>query len=185
MCEDDDRRLQDCFEIYKNLIIQYAKSYVKDYYMAEDICQETFIRFEEHKDEIRESSTKYWLMTTARNLSLDHLRKIEGHGPVIDLDTALDILSDNRYADVSGIFVEQEAREVSKRVLFRLREEHRNWYNVILMAHVLKMDNSSIGDELGVSAALVSKWKERGKAWLQEAYLIEEQKESGERMSPD
>lgn len=44
MCEDD-RRLDDYFEIFKDLIIRYAKSYVGDYYIAEDICQETFIRF--------------------------------------------------------------------------------------------------------------------------------------------
>ena len=55
MCEDD-RRLDDYFEIFKDLIIRYAKSYVGDYYIAEDICQETFIRFGEHQDEIRESS---------------------------------------------------------------------------------------------------------------------------------
>ena len=53
MCEDD-RRLDDYFEIFKDLIIRYAKSYVGDYYIAEDICQETFIRFGEHQDEIRE-----------------------------------------------------------------------------------------------------------------------------------
>lgn len=52
MCEDD-RRLDDYFEIFKDLIIRYAKSYVGDYYIAEDICQETFIRFGEHQDEIR------------------------------------------------------------------------------------------------------------------------------------
>ena len=35
---EDDRRLDDCFDIYKDLIIRYAKSYVGDYYLAEDIC---------------------------------------------------------------------------------------------------------------------------------------------------
>lgn len=34
MCEDD-RRLDDYFEIFKDLIIRYAKSYVGDYYIAE------------------------------------------------------------------------------------------------------------------------------------------------------
>ena len=69
MCEDD-RRLDDYFEIFKDLIIRYAKSYVGDYYIAEDICQETFIRFGEHQDEIRESSAKFWLMKTAKNIAL-------------------------------------------------------------------------------------------------------------------
>ena len=91
MCEDD-RRLDDYFEIFKDLIIRYAKSYVGDYYIAEDICQETFIRFGEHQDEIRESSAKFWLMKTAKNIALDYLRKSKNRVPVIDLDTALDMI---------------------------------------------------------------------------------------------
>lgn len=96
MCEDD-RRLDDYFEIFKDLIIRYAKSYVGDYYIAEDICQETFIRFGEHQDEIRESSAKFWLMKTAKNIALDYLRKSKNRVPVIDLDTALDMLSEDPF----------------------------------------------------------------------------------------
>ena len=168
MCEDD-RRLDDYFEIFKDLIIRYAKSYVGDYYIAEDICQETFIRFGEHQDEIRESSAKFWLMKTA----------------VIDLDTALDMLSEDPFSDVSWILEEKEKSEFLKRALFRMKIEHNNWYEVILMSYVQRMDNISIGNEFGVSAALVSKWKERAHTWLRNAYIKEEQNESGDETSPD
>ena len=175
---EDDRRLDDCFDIYKNLIVRYAKSYVGDYYLAEDICQETFIRYGEYQGEIRESSAKYWLMKTAKNLALDYLRKNKRHSTVVDLDTVLDMLTDDRYADVSGILEEKEKKELLKRAIFRLKIEHNNWYDVLVMDYVERMDNSSIGNELGVSASLVSKWKERARAWLREAYMEEEQKKT-------
>ena len=184
MCEDD-RRLDDYFEIFKDLIIRYAKSYVGDYYTAEDICQETFIRFGEHQDEIRESSAKFWLMKTAKNIALDYLRKSKNRVPVIDLDTALDMLSEDPFSDVSWILEEKEKSEFLKRALFRMKIEHNNWYEVILMSYVQRMDNISIGNEFGVSAALVSKWKERAHTWLRNAYIKEEQNESGDETSPD
>lgn len=184
MCEDD-RRLDDYFEIFKDLIIRYAKSYVGDYYIAEDICQETFIRFGEHQDEIRESSAKFWRMKTAKNIALDYLRKSKNRVPVIDLDTALDMLSEDPFSDVSWILEEKEKSEFLKRALFRMKIEHNNWYEVILMSYVQRMDNISIGNEFGVSAALVSKWKERAHTWLRNAYIKEEQNESGDETSPD
>ena len=184
MCEDD-RRLDDYFEIFKDLIIRYAKSYVGDYYIAEDICQGTFIRFGEHQDEIRESSAKFWLMKTAKNIALDYLRKSKNRVPVIDLDTALDMLSEDPFSDVSWILEEKEKSEFLKRALFRMKIEHNNWYEVILMSYVQRMDNISIGNEFGVSAALVSKWKERAHTWLRNAYIKEEQNESGDETSPD
>ena len=49
------------------------------------------------------------------------------------------------------------------------------------MSYVQRMDNVSIGNEFGVSAALVSKWKERAHTWLRNAYIKEEQNET----SPD
>ena len=165
MCEDD-RRLDDYFEIFKDLIIRYAKSYVGDYYIAEDICQETFIRFGEYQDEIRESSAKFWLMKTAKNIALDYLRK-------------------DPFSDVSWVLEEKEKSEFLKRALFRMKIEHNNWYEVILMSYVQRMDNISIGNEFGVSAALVSKWKERAHTWLRNAYIKEEQNESGDETSPD
>lgn len=184
MCEDD-RRLDDYFEIFKDLIIRYAKSYVGDYYIAEDICQETFIRFGEHQDEIRESSAKFWLMKTAKNIALDYLRKNKNRVPVIDLDTALDMLSEDPFSDVSWILEEKEKSEFLKRALFRMKIEHNNWYEVILMSYVQRMDNISIGNEFGVSACSGQQVEREGTYMAPERLYKEEQNESGDETSPD
>ena len=123
-------------------------------------------------------------MKTAKNIALDYLRKSKNRVPVIDLDTALDMLSEDPFSDVSWILEEKEKSEFLKRALFRMKIEHNNWYEVILMSYVQRMDNISIGNEFGVSAALVSKWKERAHTWLRNAYIKEEQNESGDETSP-
>ena len=67
MCEDD-RRLDDYFEIFKDLIIRYAKSYVGDYYIAEDICQEVFLRWFEHAEPFSsEEHCRAWLIRVTLN----------------------------------------------------------------------------------------------------------------------
>lgn len=37
---------------YQDVVIRNAYVYVKDYHVAEDICQETFIRFEQKMETI-------------------------------------------------------------------------------------------------------------------------------------
>ena len=80
-------------------------------------------------------------MKTAKNIALDYLRKSKNRVPVIDLDTALDMLSEDPFSDVSWILEEKEKSEFLKRALFRMKIEHNNWYEVILMSYVQRMDN--------------------------------------------
>ena len=87
-------------------------------------------------------------MKTAKNIALDYLRKSKNRVPVIDLDTALDMLSEDPFSDVSWILEEKEKSEFLKRALFRMKIEHNNWYEVILMSYVQRMDNISIGNAL-------------------------------------
>ena len=47
-------------------------------------------------------------MKTAKNIALDYLRKSKNRVPVIDLDTALDMLSEDPFSDVSWILEEKE-----------------------------------------------------------------------------
>lgn len=42
----ENDRLDALFIEYRKIVIRNAYLFVKDYYIAEDICQETFIRLE-------------------------------------------------------------------------------------------------------------------------------------------
>ena len=81
-----------------------------------------------------------------------------------------EIPADRRYSDLSAILEEKEERELRTAALIRLRKEKPIWYDTIMMSYVEEMDNSTIGDELGIKASLVSKWKERARRWLIAAY---------------
>ena len=56
-------------------------------------------------------------MKTAKNIALDYLRKSKNRVPVIDLDTALDMLSEDPFSDVSWILEEKEKSEFLKRIV--------------------------------------------------------------------
>lgn len=173
----EDHLLDEYVMRYQEMVIRNAYMYVKDYYVAEDICQETFIRFARNMELIPDTKVIAWLLRVSERIALDHLRKGNRRKTALGLEEYEEILEDTRYMDVSGMIIQKEELKNRKRVLDRLGEAHPLWYEAILMSCLENMDNKTIGAELGVTPALVSKWKERGKRWLREEYEKQEEQQ--------
>ena len=168
--EKRNDRLDDFFMEYRTMVIRNAYMYVKDYYVAEDICQETFIRFGKHMEDIPSEKVKGWLFCISERLAFDYLRKGGKYETFVGLEeTELNRFSEN-YSDVSHLLEKKEEYEHRGRVLERLKREKPLWYETMCMCYLENMDNPSIGKELGVKPYLISKWKERAKSWLKTAY---------------
>lgn len=168
--EKENDQLDDLFMKYRDMVIRNAYLVVKDYYWAEDICQETFIRLERHLDHVPSSQVKAWLICVSGRLAVDYLRKGGKYEIKVGVDeTDLELMEQND-SDLSSLFEKKEEYEQRGKILKKLKKEKPLWYDVICMSYLEDMDNPSIGKELGVKPSLVSKWKERGKRWLKTAY---------------
>ncbi len=161
---------------YRKLIINNAYLYVQDYYTAEDICQETFLRFYRSEKKIEARKAKTWLLEVSKRLALDHLRKGGKYKMEVGLEPHVLDTKENTYPDPCTILEEKEVSQNKKTVLERLRDEKPIWYEAIIWSSVCDKNNSEIGEIMGASPVLVSKWKERGKKWLQSKYEMEEER---------
>ena len=102
----------------------------------------------------------FGLRAKAKNFSMEEMK--EGikfaHAHDVKVYVTANILAHNE--DLEGV-----------REYFReLKEIRPNWYEVIRMSCLEDMDTRAIGKALGVRPMLVSKWKERGRRWLRDAY---------------
>ena len=74
--ERDTNAINSLYSELKRPIFVLALSIVQDYYLAEDILQDTFIKVMNECDKYSGgSNAKAWIMTIARNLSLNYLKK--------------------------------------------------------------------------------------------------------------
>lgn len=71
---EKDHRLDDYFVQYKDMVIRNIYLYV-DYYTAEDLCQETFIRLQKYLERVKPEKVKAWLLAVSEHLALDYLKK--------------------------------------------------------------------------------------------------------------
>lgn len=68
--------LKIIYEYYGHEVYSYAVSIVKSQHLAEDICQDVFIKiWNKSKNYNKHINHKGWIMTITRNTSIDYLRK--------------------------------------------------------------------------------------------------------------
>src|SRR4030042_1242139 len=64
------------YETLYPVIFRVAYRIVGDINMAEDMCQEAFIKYYQREEELPDlNQTKYWLIRVVRNISLNHEKR--------------------------------------------------------------------------------------------------------------
>ena len=73
----DDEAFEVLVERYQRPMYNFVRRSVQDPQVAEDILQETFMRVVQRADEFRgQAKVSTWMYTIARNLCVDHARKM-------------------------------------------------------------------------------------------------------------
>ncbi|MCD8242034.1 MAG: sigma-70 family RNA polymerase sigma factor [Lachnospiraceae bacterium] len=153
------------------MVIRNAYLITEDYYAAEDVCQETFIRLNARLDLVPDENVRAWLLRTSKRLALDYRRnekRRREHLEYIDADEGQEKWPVSGCFDLSELLAEKEEIRKKRETLLLLKEQRFLWYETLLLSHVEKMRNAEIGQKIGVTASLVSKWKERAGSWLRD-----------------
>ena len=65
----------EIYDEYKKLVYKQISFYVKNNYDCEELTQDTFISFFNNLNKIKIINIKYYLLVSAKNKALDHLKK--------------------------------------------------------------------------------------------------------------
>ncbi len=98
------------YEEYAYLVFYVAFKVVKNKTIAEDITNETFMRFFEHKNGIKkEKNLKYYLTSISKNLSLNYLKQSK-NVETLDKDISYDMKVDQfkDYIEMFKPFLNEE-----------------------------------------------------------------------------
>ncbi len=167
---DADHILDEAFRKYSDMVIRNAYLYVNDFYAAEDIAQETFLRLGMHIDEVPPEKMSRWLLRVSGNIAKDYIKKGGMHKVVPGLEEWQEEADKEKNCDLSALLERQEIRRETAELLRQLKKKNPGWFQTIWMSYFEEMDNRSIAKELGISSILVSQWKRRAKKWLREIY---------------
>ena len=151
---------------------------VKNYHLAQDICQETFMRLYANIDKIDEESVKGWLIVTARNIATDLARESKHVEYMNAFDEKGDEVFERMTAPKYSIeleYNEKLRREFRLRVLNHIKTINEDWHKIIAYSVIMDISQDEIADYLGISKEALRGKLCRARKWLKEEYDVEYQ----------
>jgi RNA polymerase sigma factor (sigma-70 family) len=168
----DDRAFEVLYSRYHRRIVSYINGRVGDHARAEDIAQDVFISvLRRLRANDRPIIFKPWLYEVAKNACIDEFRRAR-RGREVPLERDDDLVGGNprlvARARTPETEIESKQKLIDLRGAFRgLSESH---HKVIVMRELEGRSYAQIGDELGMSQAVVESTLFRARRRLGEEY---------------
>lgn len=152
----DNRQLKVLFGEFYDRLVYYSVQMLKDQAAAEDIAQESFIKYWAQRGEISEDTRaiKNYLYSTVKNLSLNHIR----HGKVVNQYVSKHQTTEAEERPFIDALI---TAEVIAEVQAAIKSLPENYRIVSYLGFLEGKKNQEVADELGISINTVKKQKQR------------------------
>jgi len=132
-------------ELYP-VIFRVAYRIVGDATMAEDMCQEAFIKYYQREEDLPDlNQTKYWLIRVVKNISLNHEKRKSRERVAVD---KIKKAPQKKVDTGEDIYLKDETKSEIQKALQSLAYKFRV---VLVLKEYAKMNYKEIGDVLGIS----------------------------------
>ena len=153
---DDREAFNVLFENYYPSLCLYAKRYMSELPIREDVVQDVFFTlWEKRKTIVIETSLKSYLISAVKNACLNYLKRENRY---LDYEEnakeRLPLYAEN----VDEIYNVQELTELLANALNKLPEEYRIAF---IMSRFEDKDSKEIADKMGVSVRSVERYRAR------------------------
>jgi len=155
------------YEQYHSQIKRFLQVNLRSTEDAEDLAQETFVRFQKHRDSVDLAQPKNFLFTIARNLMIDRIR----HRKVSEVDSETDL--DQLMDPVSSVERQVSAQREYDALCEAIRHLPPQCRKVFILRKFYHFSHKEIAEKLGLSVSTIEKHLVSGLARCQ-AYLKEQ-----------
>ncbi len=120
--DGDDDSFVEIIKTYKDGLMLYLNTYVKNIHTAEDLMEDTFVRIVTKKPRFSgKSSFKTWLYAIGRNIAVDYLRKHSKFSEISAEELSV-ILSDE--SNVEKEYLKDEQKIILHKALQKINSEY-------------------------------------------------------------
>lgn len=153
------------YDRYWKLVTATAYELLNDYYLAQDVCQEVFLKLTDERLELedRPEEMQRYLRTVAYHRAIDYYRQMKRRG-----ETAL--CEDSSIA-INWVPEEKLDQANFATTLFQeLEKKNADWYYIVI--HLCLYDESAeeIARDMGISMSLLRSKYHRAKKWICKNY---------------
>lgn len=144
-----ERIVTEWYDRYSDSVFSYIFVMVRDYQLAEDLTQETFIKaYKKHHSFEKRAEPKTWLFRIARNITIDYIRKQK------PISLLKELFHTKQDTDPSPQDV-MELREVSEELYRALNNIKPHYREVIILRKLKGFSTKETSDVLNWSESKV------------------------------
>lgn len=160
-----DSDFDSLYEKYVELVHYTAYSMAKDYHLAQDICQEVFVKAFRAIQGLNSRSVKGWIIVATRLTTIDFLRKRSRRREEF-LEDSRKKGSSQSFTGTSSIEAEYERKEFREELFLALYTKNELWCEIILQLDVEDRPPAQVAQRLGISVNHLRVLHHRARKWL-------------------
>lgn len=164
-----NKRFTEVFQQYHRLIFKIVVEKVGDFNTTEEICQQVFLSFYKNMDRVKDDMVKSWLFITARNETIDCIRKRQIRSGTASYEH-LGNLSAVEEPMAEYVVNRMVNEDFTFRILKDLREKNRSWFDIIMAISILEMEQEEAAEYLGISYQMLRAKLYRARKYIRKKY---------------
>ena len=168
-----EEKFDNIYRLYSKDVYKVCLYYSKNEDLAQDLMQQTFLKFYDHFEKLNPNCMQAYLIRSAKNLFLNYQR-----------DTKREILAEEISAEGNPVELASESleedyfqqrkesleSELSGRILKELRKENEDYYQILVMLYLQNKSHEEISEKLGLTKEVLYSRIYRAKKWVRKHY---------------
>ena len=156
------------YKQYYRLVIHVAFDILQDYALAQDVCQEVFIKFHQKIEGLDEDKLKGWMLRNALRKSIDMLRKAYRRREISVLEEKME---DKLVVECMTELENEICREQFRSFLLEeLKEQNPMWYEIMVRVIVYEEPAKEVAADYGITVMNLRMKISRARRWLNDNY---------------
>lgn len=162
--EDFDR----IYMQYHKLVQHVAFDILQDHNLAQDVCQEVFMKLDEKIETLDRARIKGWLLRCGKRKAIDFVRRAYRKNEV-------SVITEKMEEDFVVEYLLEVENEKSRRqfrnfVLDKLKQKNQTWYELMMRVVVESEPAAIVAEEYGITVVNLRMKISRARQWLYKNY---------------
>lgn len=161
-----DESFHEVFQKNYRLIFHAVLLRTNNHELAEDICQQTFLKYLEYREVVKSGAERGWLLAVAKNLLTDDFRKKK---PWLFDQTQMEEESVRLCYEVD-MAKEVSRKDFLRQILMELEAKNKDWYDAVYEVCMLNLPEAEVAAKKDISIDLLRARLCRGRQFLKQRF---------------
>lgn len=153
---------------YRNLVMDTAFQVLKDYYLAQDVCQEVFLKLTKDRLEMLKTpvEVKRYLRTVAYHRAIDYYRQRNRRSEI-------SLYEDKEIVTEMSIEEQLDNANFASALFHELEKKNPEWYYIVVHMGLYDETPERVARDMGITIGLLRSKYHRAKQWICKKYRSE------------